>query len=132
MFTLDSVGFLYAQTIGEKEKYLVGKYDIEILTLPRTYHYNVEIKQSKTTTVKLPEPGIVNISMPAKGYGSLYVLRNGKQEWVCNLNQITKTALNLQPGSYMAIYRTGLATKMDMSVRKNFKVISARSVAIEF
>ncbi len=123
---------LNAQTIGEREKYLVEKYDIELLTLPRIYHYNVKINQSKTTTLKVPEPGIANISMPAKGYGSLYVLINGKQEWVCNLNQLTKTALNLQPGSYMVIYRTGLATKMDMSVIKEFKVVSGRSVSVEF
>jgi len=123
---------LYAQTIGKKEKYLVNKYDLEILTLPRIYHQNVEIKQSKTTTIKIPEPGVVNISMPAVGYGSLYVFRNGKQEWVYNINQITKTALKLQPGNYMVIYRTGLATKMDMSVIKKFKVTSGRSVSIKF
>jgi Ca-activated chloride channel family protein len=123
---------LNVQTMGEQEKYIVGKYDIELLTLPRIYYYNVEINQSKTTTIKIPEPGIANISMPAKGYGSLYVFRNGEQEWVCNLNQITKTALNLQPGNYMVIYRTGLATKMDMSEIKEFKVISGRSVSVEF
>ncbi|NJO90247.1 MAG: hypothetical protein HC831_15850 [Chloroflexia bacterium] len=123
---------LIAQTIGEEEKFIVGKYDVEILTLPRIYRYNIEINQSKTTTIKIPEPGIANISMPATGYGSLYVYRNDVQEWVCNLNQITKTALNLQPGNYMVIYRTGLATKMDMSVIKEFKVISGRSVSIEF
>jgi Ca-activated chloride channel family protein len=123
---------LNAQTIGNIEKYLVGKYDIELLTLPRIYHYNVDIQQSKTTTIKIPEPGVVNISMPAVGFGSLYVMRNGQQEFVCNLNQITRTALKLQPGDYLAIYRTGLATKMDMSISKTFKVLSGRSVTINF
>lgn len=123
---------LYAQTIGEKEKYLIGKYDIELLTLPRIYMNSVDVKQSVTTTLKIPEPGIANFSMPSEGYGSLYIIRNGEQEWVCNLNQITKTALNLQPGNYIAIYRTGLATKMDMSEIKEFKVVSGRSVVIKF
>ena len=122
---------LNAQSIGSTEKYLVGKYEIEILSLPRIY-YNIEIHQSKTTTIKIPEPGIANISMPSTGYGSLYYYRNGQQEWVCNLNQITKNVLKLQPGNYLAIYRTGLATKMDMSVNKTFKIISGRSVAIVF
>lgn len=123
---------LYAQTIGEKEKYLVGKYDLEILTLPRIYKYNVEIKQSEITTITIPEPGIANFSMPSEGYGSLYIYRNGKQEWVCNLNDITRAALKLQPGGYMAIYRTALATKMDLSVVRKFKVVSGRSIVVEF
>jgi Ca-activated chloride channel homolog len=121
-----------AQTIGTLEKYLIGKYDIEILCLPRIYLYNVEIQQSKINSIKIPEPGIANFSMPSQGYGSLYVIRNGQQEWVCNLNQITRTVLKLQPGEYLAIYRTGLATKMDMSINRTFKVLSGRSTVIDF
>ncbi len=122
---------LNAQSIGSTEKYLVGKYDIEILTLPRIYQ-NIEIQQSKTSTFKIPEPGIANFSMPSVGFGSLYVYRNGQQEWVCNLNQLTRAAIKLQPGDYLAVYRTGLATKMDMSIYKSFKVISGRSVVVNF
>ncbi len=123
---------LNAQTFGSTEKYLVGKYDIEVLCLPRLYFNNIEIQQSKTNTIKIPEPGIANFSMPSPGFGCLYVIRNGKQEWVCNLNQIIRTVLKLQPGDYLAIYRTGLATKMDMSISKTFKVFSGRSVIIDF
>jgi Ca-activated chloride channel homolog len=123
---------LNAQQFGEIEKYLVGKYDIEILCLPRLYFDNIEIEQSKTLNIKIPEPGIVNFSMPSTGFGSIYVLRNGNQEWVCNLNKTTRTAIKLQPGEYMAIYRTALANRMNMSISKNFKIISGRSAAIEF
>jgi Ca-activated chloride channel homolog len=120
-----------AQVLGSKEIYLTGKYEIEILTLPRLY-YTIEIEQSRTTVVKFPEPGIANIIMPAAGFGSLYVLRNGVQDWVCNLNGISKTALQLQPGDYRAIYRTGLAKKMDASIIREFKILSGRSVIVQF
>jgi Ca-activated chloride channel homolog len=120
-----------AQVIGQKEKYLTGKYEIEILSLPRLY-YNIEIEQSKTTSIKIPEPGVANFIMPSTGFGSLYVLRNGNQEWVCNLNNVIKTVITLQPGYYRAIYRTGLAKKMDASVVKEFKVESSRSVVVQF
>jgi Ca-activated chloride channel homolog len=120
-----------AQILGTKEIYLTGKYEIESLSLPRLY-FHVEIGQSNTTAIKFPEPGIANIIMPAPGYGSLYVLRDGRQEWVCNLNGINKTALQLQPGNYRAIFRTGLAKKMDASVVKEFRVESARSVVVQF
>jgi len=123
---------LNAQQFGEIEKYLVGKYDIEILCLPRLYYNNIEIEQSKTLNIRIPEPGIVNFSMPSPGFGSLYVLRNGKQEWVFNLNNLTKTTLTIQPGNYRAIYRTGLATRMDASVIKEFTVVSSRSSVVQF
>jgi Ca-activated chloride channel family protein len=122
---------LNAQTIGQKEKYLTGKYEIEILCLPRLY-YNIDIEQSKTTSIKIPEPGVANFIMPSTGFGSLYVLRNKKQEWVFNLNNISKTVLNLQPGNYRAIYRTALAKKMNASIIKDFKVESLRSVVVQF
>jgi Ca-activated chloride channel family protein len=123
---------LYAQQFGRKEKYLVGSYDIELLTLPRIYKNNVKISQSKTNTVIIPQPGLVNFNMPAKGFGSLYVLRNGKQEWVCNLNGITREVFNLQPGNYRAVWRTALAKKMNLSKIKDFKVVSGRSVVVKF
>jgi len=63
---------LNVQYTNKKEKYLVGKYDLEILTLPRLYIDNVDVKQSYTTTVEIPAPGNVVIYLPANGYGSIF------------------------------------------------------------
>ncbi|MEN8119971.1 MAG: VWA domain-containing protein [Bacteroidota bacterium] len=123
---------LVAQKFGKKEKYLIGTYDIELLTLPRIYKNNIKITQSKTNTIEVPQPGLVNFNMPAKGFGSLYVIRNNKQEWVCNLNGITREVYTLQPGTYKAIWRTALAKKMNLSKTKDFKVVSGRSVVVKF
>ncbi len=123
---------LYAQDFNKPEKYLTGIYDLEILTLPRIYKKGIKISQSKTTILNIPQPGLLNISMPAKGFGSIYVLKNGKQEWVYNINGITRETIYLQPGNYRIIWRTALAKKMDLSQIKNFKVISGRSVSIKF
>lgn len=123
---------LYAQEFGKREKYLVGTYDIELLTLPRIYKNNIKITQSKTTIIEIPQPGLVNFNMPAKGFGSLYVIRNNKQIWVCNLNGVTREVYTLQPGDYRAIWRTALAKKMNLSKIKEFKVISGRSVVAKF
>ena len=123
---------LYAQAFGSKEKYLLGAYDIELLTLPRIYKNNIIIEQSKTSTITIDQPGLVNFNMPAKGFGSLYVMRNRKQEWICNLNEVTKDVFILQPGNYRAIWRTALAKKMNLSKIKDFKVVSGRSVTVKF
>ncbi|RLD80527.1 MAG: von willebrand factor type a [Bacteroidetes bacterium] len=123
---------LYAQEFGKSEKYLVGTYDIELLTLPRIYKNNIKITQSKTTTIKILQPGLVNFNMPAKGFGSLYVIRNTKQVWVCNLNGVTREVYTLQPGNYRVVWRTTSAKKMDLSKIKDFKVVSGRSVVVKF
>ncbi len=123
---------LYAQEFGKSEKYIVGTYDIELLTLPRIYKNNIKITQSKTTTIEIPQPGLVNFNMPAKGFGSLYVIRNTKQIWVCNLNGVTREVYTLQPGNYRVVWRTTSAKKMDLSKIKDFKVVSGRSVVVKF
>lgn len=122
---------LYAQEFGKKEKYLIGNYDIELLTLPRIYKNNINITQSKTNTIVIAQPGLVNFNMPAKGFGSLYVIRNNKQEWVCNLNGVTREVFTLQPGNYRVVWRTALAKKMNLSKIKDFKVVSGRSVVVK-
>ena len=38
----------------QRRGYIAGKYDIEVLTLPRKKFYNVEIKQSSTTKYIIP------------------------------------------------------------------------------
>ncbi|OQX99548.1 MAG: hypothetical protein B6I20_09835 [Bacteroidetes bacterium 4572_117] len=90
------------------------------------------IEQSKTSTITIDQPGLVNFNMPAKGFGSLYVMRSKKQEWICNLNEVTKDVFILQPGNYRAIWRTALAKKMNLSKIKDFKVVSGRSVTVKF
>jgi len=124
---------LYAQNFGQKEKYLTGSYDLEILTLPRIYKKGIKITQSKTTSISIPQPGLLNLTMPAKGFGSIYVLENGKQKWVCNINnETTRQVIHLQPGNYRVIWRTAMAKKMNLAQIKEFKIISGRSVSIKF
>ena len=46
-----------------------------ILTLPRTYIEDVSIAQSRTTTVEIPQAGLVSIGMSSKGYGSVFQMK---------------------------------------------------------
>ena len=56
------------QKMYDETKYLVGKYDIEIPILPRIYLYNVDIRQSHTTTLEIPRPGLVTFLKSSTGY----------------------------------------------------------------
>jgi Ca-activated chloride channel homolog len=99
---------LHVQRAGTKEKYLVGTYDIEVLTLPRTYFKNLKIEQSKTTTISVDQPGILNITDQVAGFGSLYEIKeNGEHQWFYNLeNENSRATLAMQPGNYKFVFRS--------------------------
>ncbi|HYX08057.1 MAG TPA: vWA domain-containing protein [Bacteroidales bacterium] len=124
---------LNRQKIDEKEKYITGLYDLEIPTIPQINIDNIEIKQSHTTTVKVPRPGIATFLKSSSGYGSLYIMRKGKMEWVYNLNTDARNeTLMLQPGSYKAVFRAMNAKQTVYTIVRSFDIWSGRSLVIEF
>ncbi len=97
------------QYFNQIEKYLVGKYDLEILCLPRLYINDVEIKQSSTSNIKIPDPGVAIIKKGNLGFGSLFVVRDGHDEWIYNLrNEDSSESILLLPGNYKVVFREGL------------------------
>ena len=123
---------LNIQQMDENGRYLVGQYDLEILTLPRLYKYNIQISQSKISTIEIPEPGVVTFVMKETGFGSLHVKEASGYKWVCNLDGIKKKSFNLLPGKYLAVYRKESAKKTIYTDRKIFEVKSGYTQAVEF
>lgn len=123
---------LHVQQINTSEKYIVGKYDIEILTLPRIKMNKVDVSQSKTTSVEIPQAGSVSIQKPSEGYGSLYVEENNKMVWVCNLNtNLTQETIVLQPGRYRVEFRPKNARESIYTIEKGFKIESGISTPLK-
>lgn len=121
--------------INQKRKYLTGTYDLEILTLPRISISNLKIKQSETTSIKIPAPGLLTIlntnAVPV--FGSIYVERGQELEFVCEINgnSVTET-IALQPGSYHLVYKNK-GSKKTMSTRsERFQISSGSSYSIRF
>jgi Ca-activated chloride channel family protein len=121
--------------INNKKKYLIGTYDIEILTLPRISIQNLRIKQSETTTIKIPAPGLLTVlntnAVPV--FGSIYVEKGQDLEWVCDINgnSVTET-ITLQPGNYHIVYKNK-GSKKTMSTRsERFTISSGSSYSIRF
>lgn len=124
---------IYAQPVGTTQKYLVGKYDLEILTLPRTYLYDVEINQSTDTKIELPNLGQVTLIRNYVGYGAIFVKRNGKIEWVMDLNQKAKNeTIKLLPGNYLVMFRAHNDHNSENTKWKDFKISSGASAVIRF
>ena len=124
---------LNMQEINAEEKYIIGKYDIEIPVLPRIYVNNVVINQSTTTTITVPRPGIVNLLKSAPGYGSIYVRKSTKnEEWVCNINNnIKNETIVLQPGVYRIVFRAMNAKQTLYTINKIVEVKSANAETVE-
>lgn len=119
------------QNLNTTEKYITGKYDVEILTLPRIYIKDVEIKQSYTTTLDIPNSGIATFAYSATGYGSIYLLKGEKMEWVYNLKTNTrKESVNLQPGTYLVVFRSKNSNQTLFTKTETFKVTSRGSVLV--
>jgi len=119
------------QDFNTNTKYLVGKYDLEILTVPRIFLKDVEIKQSYTTSIEVETPGKVVIYSATPMIGSVYRVVNGKYEWVANLDEkVLNQVLVLQPGSYILSYRRKNARSTFYTNDKDFTVFSGGSLSI--
>lgn len=124
---------LNVQEINLEEKYLVGRYDIEIPILPRMNLKDLEITQSTTTTVTIPRPGILNLIKSAPGYGSIYVRKSATQEeWVTNLNnKIKNETLVLQPGIYRVVFRAQNARQTLNTINKTVEIKSGGAEVLQ-
>lgn len=119
---------LNIQHFGNTERYLIGKYDIEVLSLPRIYLKDVEVSQSHTTTVKIESPGIVTFMMNGPGFGSLFVEETNKLTWFYNMDKMeTRQTLLLQPGNYKIIYRSKASHETMYTIERSFKIESGAS-----
>jgi Ca-activated chloride channel family protein len=123
---------LHVQQFNSTEKYIIGKYDIEILTLPRIKMSKVDVAQSKTTTIEIPQSGSVTISKQSEGPGSILLEENNKLVWVCNLSSsLTLETIILQPGKYRVEYRPKNAKESIYTIEKRFKIESGISTPVK-
>lgn len=122
---------LNIQEFGRTEKYIVGKYNLEILTLPRIYLNDVEIRQSSVNSIRIPASGSVLFNKPGSGFGSIYLDDGKTVKWVCNFTPaLQNEIIYLQPGRYKAVYRLEHARETLRTVEKNFEVKSGMPVTI--
>lgn len=123
----DATKTLHVQQLGETQKYLVGTYQLEILTLPRTYN-DILIEQSKLTTLDIPAAGQFVYQAPKALVGQIFYERSsGQWEWVTDLksNQATGS-WKLQPGSYKVVYREKDQRSSAYTKEKKFNISSLK------
>ena len=126
----ESGNILNIQGLENIQRYLVGKYDIELTTLPRIQYKSVVIEEGKTTTIEAPAPGLLNILVSYPGYGSLYIVNNDNStSWIYEMNENTnKTSLAMQPGLYKFVFRAKNSLGSKYTFVKDFEIESGKTV----
>jgi Ca-activated chloride channel homolog len=123
---------LNVQDVNSTVRYLVGKYDVEVLCLPRVIIKDVAITQSHTTTVQIPQPGMVNITTNGPGYGAILVEEKNGLKLVCNLPEnISRESVVLQPGNYRVVFRSKSSKETMYTVERVFKIDPGGSVNVK-
>jgi len=122
---------LHVQSVNTFERYIIGNYDLEILTLPRIYMKDVKIEQSKHQEIVIHNAGKVLIKSIEAGDGAIFMMRNGKMELVTNLNAATQQTYYLQPGNYIIEWRSKTLKGSIYTIEKNFTVVSDQQTTVE-
>jgi Ca-activated chloride channel family protein len=114
---------LNVQQLNDVQRYLVGSYQLEILTLPRAYK-DINIDQSKVTAIDIVAPGQLTYTSAKGLVGQIFYERNpGQWEWVLDLKENQTTgSWNLQPGSYKIVYREKEQRSSAYTKEKKFNI----------
>lgn len=115
------------QDFNTMDKYIVGNYDIEILSTPRIYEYDIKIKQTDVTVVEIDQPGKLNFYSRLGVTGAIYRMKNNKLEWVININNGSNSQIIvLQPGIYKLICRANIDKRIIATKRVDFEIKSGQ------
>ncbi len=119
------------QAINTSDKYLVGKYTLEILTLPRQY-VEVDVTQSSTASFDIQAPGWMTYRAGNTIVGQVFVKNeDGAYDWVCNLDEHSRSGQwQLQPGLYRLVYRQKNLRSSSYTIEKDFRIFSNKTTSI--
>ncbi len=128
----DSTAILASQSIGSKNDYLEGYYDIDVLTTPVTHLSRIRVHCGSHTGLQIPMPGQLALSKPKVAtIGSIFSLKKAKMEWVCDLDPATlDERLILMPGEYQVVLRPQADTEYTSSRTARFTITSAQQTAV--
>ncbi len=117
------------QDFNTSEKYLIGKYDIEILSTPRISEPNVSVNQSSVMLIEIDQPGKLNFYSRLGVVGAIYKFnpKTNTLDWVINMgNTSGSQILVLQPGQYKFICRAGIDKRIISTKRIDFEIKSGQ------
>jgi len=123
---------LNTQKIETKDKYIVGTYQVEILTLPRIYA-TVNVQQSAVSDINIKAPGFFTYSGINKITGQIFMKNDdGSWDWVTNLEEGSRNGrVQLQPGEYRMVYRQLELKSSTYTMQNDFRINSNSTTTIK-
>lgn len=123
---------LFVQDLNTSMRYLTGKYDLEFLTIPRRIYEGVELKQSKTTEVKLPNQGKLRIIAAEPGFASIYEKNeSGDYQKVYDFYLMQKRELiEILPGRYLIVYKPKSSYDCEITIEKYINIGSNTMLSV--
>jgi Ca-activated chloride channel family protein len=122
---------LFVQDVNTSQRYLTGNYDLEILTLPETMIKNISIEEGKTNTIKIPKPGVLLVTPSEAGVGSIFLEKENQLVKVYDYGLLRQQrSLNLQPGTYIIIYRPDKFKQAERTKQITVQIISGKTSSI--
>lgn len=117
---------LHVQDANVNEKYIVGTYDMEILSVPRIVQKGIEIKQSYTTTIEIAQPGRLIITAVTQAYyADIYQMDRNELKWIYKVPTDSRNHnMLIQPGRYKVIYRSKGAYRSNQTFEREFTITS--------
>ena len=123
---------LHVMSLNTPERLIVGEYDLEVLTLPRTYVYNAKINQTLTKNVEVADAGQAKITSAEYGDGCILMEKGKELVWVCNLSAAkTRQEFSLQPGVYHVTFRGKSLKQSIYTIEKKFVIKSNELTNVE-
>jgi Ca-activated chloride channel family protein len=120
------------QPFNSAVHYLVGQYDLEILTLPRIKVSGLDIDQNRTTRFEIPVPGYVTFVHSYSLIGSVFVEENSTLKEIYQLSSAPNNeTIALQPGRYRIVYRSRVSRSMQSTIERTFEIKSGGSKSIK-
>ncbi len=121
---------LNVQNLNSTEKYIVGNYELNALTLPRLDIYT-EISPAKTQTIGIPSAGELKIQSLEAGDGCILLQKDNQIEWVTNLHKETQQIFYLLPGKYKIVWRAKSLRSSIYTIQKEVEIKPHQSYFIK-
>lgn len=123
---------LEVQNMNTRKRYLVGNYDVEVLTLPKLEYKDVRISSGKESQIVIDEPGILQLRTVTPGMVSILMTVNGRPAKIYESELRDPISLRIQPGEYEIIFRTNAIRSARLTQVKKVKVGPRSNNLIQF
>lgn len=119
------------QNYGTMERYITGDYDLEIQTVPPTIIEKANIRQSHTTDIQIPLPGILLLQTGTKGFGGIFKMENNEMVMIEKFSYGDNGGRYImQPGDYRVVFRSKNSKETIYTHEKDFSITSGRNTSV--